>query len=180
MTAAQDQVWFLTFEGIGCVVGIVGLIFLIKYAGYTRRLAIAAVEQSEAPQKPCLVMEELPDTTEDAALEAMTSSVLGAVSVRMRNIGHGPALRVHFCFRDLSGAGGAIGKDHNSSCPPIAAGEPGDTHHAIRNLTLKTEFLLDYESLSGTCYRSRAVIEDRRWVRDFTFRRVSGPAPAAD
>jgi hypothetical protein len=50
----------------------------------------------------------------------------------------------------------------------IAPGGILDSHHPRNALTDHSEIVLEYESLSGAKYRSKCVIEGRRWVKDFT------------
>jgi len=157
--------------------GILTLLAVVWYAWEARRTADAAVEQAEGVQKPCLVVVQPPDTTEDAILEGMNASVLGEVTVRFQNIGNGPAVNIRFRFRSKSRTAGPLGMAEAPEAAPVAPKGEGDTNHPASALDPLEEVVLDYDSLSGTRYRSRAVIEARRWVREFRFSKLTGDEP---
>ncbi len=63
---------------------------------------------------------------------------------------------------------------------PLAPGEPADTNYPVTALDPeRQELVIDYSSLSRTRYRSRAIIEGRRWVREFSFTKLTGHEPGA-
>jgi hypothetical protein len=157
------------------LLAILTLLAVLWYAWEARRSANAGIEQSEALQKPCIVILQPPDTSEDAVLEEMTSSVLGEPNVRIKNIGYGPATNIRFRFRALSKASGPLEMQTAPQAAPLAHGDVADTNYPVTALDpSRQELVIDYASLSGTRYRTRAVIEDRRWVRDFQFSKITG------
>ncbi len=159
------------------VLAFLTLLAVLWYACEARRTANAGVEQGEALQKPCIVILQPPDTSEDAMLEGMTSSVLGEETIRIKNIGHGPAVNVRFRFRTLSKPAGPLEMHEASETGPLGPGEPADTNYPVTALGPSAELVIDYSSLSGSRYRTRAVIESRRWIRQFRFTMLKGDEP---
>jgi hypothetical protein len=164
------------FYTVSTLLGILTLVAILWYAFEARRTANAGNEQSEALQRPCLVILQPADTSDDAVLESMTSSVLGEVTVRFKNIGQGPATNIRFRFRTLSKPAGPLEMDQAPEAGPLAPGEPPvDTNYPVKALDeRREEMVIEYSSLSGTRYRSRAVIESRRWVSQFHFSKITG------
>jgi hypothetical protein len=156
-----------------------GLTFgaVLWYATEARRAANAGIEQSEAFQKPCLVVIQPSDDSDEAMLEGVNSSIAGEVTVRFRNIGHGPAINVRFRLRTLMKNAAPLGMQDAPEIAPIAPGGMGDTNYPTSALDTKNELVTDYSSLSGARYRSRVVISNRRWVQEFRFTKLTGHEP---
>jgi hypothetical protein len=141
------------------------LLAVVWYALEAHRLAETAIEQSEGPQKPCAVIVQAPNVSDDAVLEEMAASALGTPVLQIQNIGNGPAINISV----------RIGQS-DSTLAPLAPGAIGATNHPVSVLLAdgSDPIVIEYSSLSGTRYRSRAIIEKRRWVREFTFSKLTG------
>lgn len=153
------------------ILGLVGLVVLSWYAWLTRRISLAAFEQSEAPQKPCIVLVQVHDMT---ALPGGVTAPLGAygsrATVHLKNIGSGPALNGTYRLQSLATPDEktAVGE-----LPPIPPGEEWDTSYPLAVLGPKEEFVCEYESLSRRRYRTSEVIENAMHIVAVRFERLS-------
>ena len=138
-----------------------------SYTRETKLLAAAAVEQIP---RPVINVVQLPDVSEDAALEEMVSSILGTPTLRFKNVGTGHAVNFRYRIKN-TGSTGPVLLDAPEG-PTLAPGEEFDSNYPRMNLTVPSAFVAEYQSLGGAKYRSRANIEDRRWVRNFRFEKV--------
>lgn len=132
-----------------------------RYTRETKRLVDATVEQMS---RPFMTVFEQPDPSDEAALEGCASSIREIPTVRFKNGGTGPAVKFRY----------KVGADphHTPEATAIAAGDVFDSHYPRNALTDPCEFALEYQSLGGARYRSRGVIESRKWVKHFTFERI--------
>lgn len=165
-----------TYFCLSVLLGVLTAALLFWYAWLTRRISLAAIEQSEAPQKPCIVVSQIPDHSDDAKLEEMTASLprseggIGPLTLKVRNIGSGPAVNIKF---RLTGPDYWVDPmDGAPEIPPLEAGGEWDTGHPVMAMKDDERFVSEYESLGGKKYRSTATIEGRRFVRRFRFERI--------
>ena len=134
-----------------------------QYTSETKRLVDSTVEQMS---RPFMTVFQQPDSSDEAILEGCTSSIREIPTLRFKNGGTGPAVKFRY----------HIGADSHRTpeATAIATGEVFDSHHPRNALTDPCEFALEYQSLGGARYRSRGVIEGRRWVKNLTFERIEG------
>jgi hypothetical protein len=85
---------------------IVLLITLFKisdYVGETKKIAVAAIEQAEASQKPCLVVAAEPRSDLTTIMGAPAAMQIPPGSVRYINIGPGPAISIGITIEKKNG-----------------------------------------------------------------------------
>jgi hypothetical protein len=149
---------------------------LIIYTAKTATIARAAIEQSEAAQKPCVVVTSLFMGRSDVRLPPTTPvswDSWGSTTIVIANIGNGPALNVDFGFVDAPEEAHSqrerplpyilpidvvAGRNyHQTGCNPPAQGVVG--------------FRITYESMSRTKYETVVEITSGENVTDFKFGR---------
>jgi hypothetical protein len=157
------EVGNLLISSLTLVVLLFTLLAMRRYTRATRRLVDATVEQIS---RPFMTVLERPDLSDEATLEGCASSIREIQTLRFKNGGTGPAVKLRY----------RVGADahHTPDATAIATGDVLDSHHPRNALADPCEFVLEYESLGGAKYRSRGVIEGRKWVKNLTFERIEG------
>jgi len=123
------------------IVAAIGLYFLVKYVGYTRRISEEAVRQTEASFKPAIIA---------------ISNARGDIDCWLRNVGKGPAMDVEWQVTGTNQKG-------HFSC--VEAGNDSPQMHpsnlaALVNAALKSPskndvaIVCSYKSISGRQYTS--------------------------
>jgi hypothetical protein len=159
--------WFQSLGSQGQVL-LVTLLVVIWYTVETHRVASAAVEQAESTHKPFIVPIPIPEYSGE--IEEMAEDKLGKVTLRLKNIGTGPALNIRYhVFPDARAAGTL---DDAPFVRPLAQGEEFDTGFPVRELRDPASFKATYESLSGRKYQSRVAILERKHLKDFSFAKL--------
>lgn len=163
------------YEIVSSVLLLSTLIVLIVYTAKTATIARAAIEQSEAAQKPCVIvsapwMGREGTEHEDRAVDWTERGP----SLMIWNFGNGPALKVDFEFLDAPPEAHANRKRRI----PILVTEWGPERKPEKYPTGcaaprkgMVEFCITYESMSGTKYETRTAIVDGEYVADFKFGR---------
>ena len=113
--------WFQSLGSQGQVL-LVTLLVLVWYTIETRRVANAAVEQAEANHKPFVVPVPIPEYSDE--IEELTEEKLGKLTLRLRNIGTGPAINIRYhVYPDARAAGtlegnrsGCDNRNHATAC----------------------------------------------------------------
>jgi hypothetical protein len=138
------------------------LIAIIWYTRVTQQIARASVEQSEALQKPCVVIESSARTSDQAVLEApLVSEVAQTPNVQLRNIGGGPAVKLNYELRQVQVPQGVVAVTPTGFVPYLEAGKSWTTVTARGMLTTRIfEFSANYESLSGSKYQTSVRLEN--------------------
>jgi hypothetical protein len=138
-----------------------------RYAGHTeqalqtgREQLKAAVEQSEALQKPCVTIRSSPRQYEEAVLNAPFVAEILTLNVELLNIGTGPALDLFYDLQQVDVEEGQIAINPKGFVPHLRSGESWATQLQRTSLTNRNlEFSARYESLSGSKYETRMRIE---------------------
>jgi hypothetical protein len=133
---------------------------LVWYACETHQIKKASVEQSEALQKPCITLASRPRDGLEAILRGPQIAEIATPHLQILNIGSGPALKLCYELRQLV-AKEIVPLRPKGLLPHLRQGDAWET--PISHGTLRTrdfEFLAEYESLSGTLYRTRIRIEN--------------------
>lgn len=142
----------------------------VWYVRLTHKIARASIEQSEAQQKPCLILRATRRDDMDAILDPPMAAVVEDGTLRLMNIGNGPAIHVEFDFRRIQqnrlvSSRGMI--------PNLDRGAQWDTPLATGLLTAENpRLIVTYGSLSGTQYRTRITF-DGRIIQSLQFGRAT-------
>ena len=161
------EVGNLILLGLNLIVLVCTLLVLRNYARDTKWLAEAAVEQVP---RPCVIVFQLPDKSDEAIIVGLPLSISAIPTIQFKNNGTGHA--VNFRYR-LGNVGSLIPK-HNDTpeVQALASGEIVDSQIPRNALSDTVDFVAEYESLGGAKYRSSAVIEGRKWVKNFRFEKL--------
>ena len=147
---------------------VVVFLTLRRAAAYIREvkaLNLAALEQAEALQKPCLVVETLPESNPAQVEKQADEQGRTAPRIQLRNVGTGVGLKVDY---EIETEGKKL---HGRSCSYL---EPGTTHSTEIprwRLGEKALVTIDYESMSETKYRTVTTIKGRDTFEGFRFLR---------
>lgn len=144
------------------------LFILVWYTVETHRVANAAVAQVEATHKPFVVPVPIPEYLDE--LEDLNEEKLEKITLRLRNIGTGPAINVHCQVYPTAEAAAPL--DGGPFLRPLAAGEEFDTAFPVRELCDPASFKARYESLGGKTYESFVKILERKHLKDFRFAKL--------
>lgn len=121
----------------------------------------AAIEQSEALQKPFVTIKSAPRHAEQAIVERRAAAVAQAPTVVLLNLGPGPALNVSYQFEQVDVPDKGHPLRHPESIPYVESRQEWTTRLPLTSLSNRTvEFSASYESLSGTKYETQMHIED--------------------
>jgi hypothetical protein len=160
-----------------------------RYAGHTKRALrlsqgqlslgqqqlAAAIEQSEALQKPSITIKAAPRHAEELIVERRAAAVAQTPTVVLLNLGSGPALNVSYQFDEVNPSDKAHALKHPESVPYVEPRQEWATRLSLSSLSNRTlEFRANYESLSGTEYETRMRIESGVIVSS-SFGRSSAP-----
>lgn len=162
---------------INTAIGVLGLMLLGLYAWDTRKIRLAAQDQTEGQQKPCITLCATARDPADAIVEA--NGVVGAMvlatqegNLALQNLGNGLALKVRYDFTQISPRGAEATYRRGSYLQHMAAGKsfPIPVPHArLRNTDC--EFVATYESLGGRKYKSRIQVTNAV-ITEISFRRI--------
>lgn len=140
--------------------GILTLTFLAAavYAWLTWQLWRTAAEQSEAQQRPALVLVRLPEVGENQDLEEMIMDELPA-RILFRNVGKGPALNCEFRVTNRTTGETVFGQAF--TYVPVGKGVQSNwkSPQAIPAEALLT---IEYESLTGRGYTTEVPIDSKK------------------
>jgi len=171
---SQFECWSIAFQGAILLVQVGTLIVLAltlwavaRYARDTERIKIAAIEQSEAVQKPCLMPETLTESAEQGGEKIYYLALSEMLFPKLTNIGPGPALNGKMALHN-SDTGSIVFRQQFSDLSRgqtvVAAWWPGRG-----GLPTKSQLRATYESMSGKVYETEVQIEGTKVVR-CTFR----------
>ncbi|MGH9365814.1 MAG: hypothetical protein ACRD1B_11210 [Thermoanaerobaculia bacterium] len=138
---------------------------LAAYVRETKGLKLASIEQVEALQKPCLVVETLPESNPAQVEKLADEQGRTAPRIQLRNVGTGVALKIEY---EIETEGKKL---HGRSCSYL---EPGTTHSTEIprwRLGEKALVTIDYDSMSETSYRTVTTIKGRDTFEGFRFLR---------
>jgi|ERR1039458_2171185 hypothetical protein len=121
------------------IVSVVGLVFLVKYVCYTRKIAEQTVTQTEASFKPAII----------AIGGEHTNAPLG-----LRNIGKGPALEVEWAITGTEKHGKISYIEAGNACEALPV--PAGTKSLFEGATKSNAVAIrcSYRSISGRTYTS--------------------------
>jgi hypothetical protein len=134
---------------------------LHQYTASTQDLARAAVEEMS---RPCVqVFQEL-DETDEGVIGGHSASIVDMDYIAFRNIGTAPALNFRYEVQTSQA------KPYSSTGPSLLPGQVF-TSNAARNALRDPEatVVCEFETLSGAKYRTKIVIQNRRWVKHTRF-----------
>jgi len=134
-----------------------------RYVGETAAIKRAAIEQAEASQKPCIVVEGLPAAVPPDVEEIGDVSSNPAPRVQVKNVGTGAALRVEAAIE----TGGKTLQGR--ACPYLEPGINFSLEIARRELGDLATVTVDYSSMSETRYRTIVTIRGREALESFRF-----------
>ena len=134
---------------------------LFQYTAFTQDLAGAAVEEMS---RPCVQVFQEIDETDEGAIGGHSASIVDMDYIAFRNIGTAPALNFRYEVQTSQS------KPYSSTGPSLLPGQVF-TSDAARNALLDPEatVVCEFETLSGVKYRTKTVIQNRRWVKHTRF-----------
>lgn len=138
------------------------LIKLWEYTNETKRLADVAVEEMS---RPCVLVEQHADSTDDAIIMGHGGSITGSQSLCFRNIGTAPAINVRYKLQTMSD------RFFEATGLPFAPGEVFVSSWSRQSLVDPAKVVVEFESLGGGKYGTETVIENRCWLKTQVFRR---------
>jgi hypothetical protein len=136
-----------TFIQIGTfLLSAAGLFFLIKYVGYTKRIAEESINQSEAAFKPAIIV--------------YRAGSMGTAP-KLRNIGVGPALDVEWKIlgTNYSGKFDFVLAGDTTFSLPVTGGIRPLVDGALKLGQEKGVIKCNYRSISGRSYESLTTFE---------------------
>ncbi len=155
----RSNLWLQTAT---LIVLTITLIVLAVYTGYTRTLAKAAVEEMS---RPCVEVFQQTDQSSLAITSGHSSSLAGD-RIAFKNIGTGAALNFRFTVQTDQGKASLAG-------PSLAPAEVFQSSVSRQSLSDPATVTCEFETLSGTKYRTESIVEDRRWVRSTRFEKTA-------
>ena len=145
---------------VQCLTFIVLLGTLFKLCQYTRdtkRLADVAVD---AMSRPCVLVEQHADSTDDAIIEGHGGSIAGSQTLRFKNVGTAPAINVRYKLQTTVSDG-----FFEAEGLPLAPEEVFVSNWSRQSLVDPAEVEIEFESLGGEKCRTKTVIENRCWLK---------------
>jgi len=151
----------LTLQALTFIVLALTLWKLRQYTTYAKNLATAAVEEMS---RPCIQVFQDIDETDEGVVGGHAASILDMDYIAFRNIGTAPALNFRFEVQTSQPA------PYSSTGPSLLPGQVF-TSNAARNALSDPEatVVCEFETLSGVKYRTKTVIQNRRWVKHTRF-----------
>jgi hypothetical protein len=134
---------------------------LHRYTASTQDLARAAVEEMS---RPCVQVFQDIDETNEGVMGGHSASIVDMDYIAFRNIGTAPALNFRYEVQTSQA------KPYSSTGPSLLPGQVF-TSNAARNALRDPEatVVCEFETLSGAKYRTKTVIQNRRWVKHTRF-----------
>jgi hypothetical protein len=134
---------------------------LHRYTASTQDLARAAVEEMS---RPCVQVFQDIDETNEGVIGGHSASIVDMDYLAFRNIGTAPALNFRYEVQTSQA------KPYSSTGPSLLPGQVF-TSNAARNALRDPEatVVCEFETLSGAKYRTKTVIQNRRWVKHTRF-----------
>jgi hypothetical protein len=134
---------------------------LHRYTASTQDLARAAVEEMS---RPCVQVFQDIDETNEGVMDGHSASIVDMDYLAFRNIGTAPALNFRYEVQTSQA------KPYSSTGPSLLPGQVF-TSNAARNALRDPEatVVCEFETLSGAKYRTKTVIQNRRWVKHTRF-----------
>jgi hypothetical protein len=163
----SHECWSIAIDAATWMVLLLTLLAVRKYARDTEEIKAAAIEQAEAVQKPCLIVDSLPDTSDDNYIEELLRERLPD-RIIFKNIGGGAALNPIASVNNVE-AGTTI---HRESLQSIASG--GDRQMVWNSpaaLPERAEIRATYESMSGKRYETVVPVDDEK-IGEVVFRKI--------
>ena len=155
---------FLTFGVLSWT-----LCVLKGYARDTRTLAATSVEQLP---RPCVVLKRSADPLGEALLEGQTTSLIGdqhyGSHLIFMNVGNVPAVNCRYRVR---GSGETEKEEISYDLVEIEPSDSFETSHILNSLPENAVINIEYESITGSHYRTEVVVENRHRVRETRFTR---------
>jgi hypothetical protein len=155
------EMWNLILQVLTFIILAVTLWKLRQYTAYTKDLARAAVEEMS---RPCVQVFQDIDETDEGVMGGHSSSIVDMDYIAFRNIGTAPALNFRYEVQTSQAT------PYSSTGPSLLPGQVF-TSNAARNALRDPEatVLCEFETLSGVKYRTKTVIQNRRWVKHTRF-----------
>jgi hypothetical protein len=164
-----SDVWLWISPAINVLTLVVLFFTLRRVAAYVTQanaLKLATIEQAEALQKPCLVVEALPEANPAQVEKQADEQGRPSPRIQFKNVGSGVALKVEYVLE-------ADGKKlHGRSCSYLEPGVNHNTEIPRWKLGENTVVTIDYESMSQTKYRTVTTIRGRDTFEGFRFSKV--------
>ena len=134
---------------------------LHRYTASTQDLARAAVEEMS---RPCVQVFQDIDETNEGVIGGHSASIVDMDYLAFRNIGTAPALNFRYEVQTSQA------KPYSSTGPSLLPGQVF-TSNAARNALRDPEatVVCEFETLSGVKYRTKTLIQNRRWVKHTRF-----------
>ncbi len=164
----MSETWWWVGPAISFLTLVVLFFTLRRVAVYvreTKALRLATIEQAEALQKPCLVVEALPEANPAQVEKLADEQGRPAPRIQFKNVGSGVALKVDYAL-ETDGK-----KLHGRSCSYLEAGTTHSTEIPRWRLGENALVTIDYESMSQTKYRTVTTIKGRDTLEGFRFSR---------
>ena len=155
------EMWNLIFQVLTFIVLTLTLLKLHQYTTHTKHLATAALEEMS---RPCVQVFQDIDETDEGVIGGHAASIVDMDYIAFRNIGTAPALNFRFEVQTSQPA------PYLSTGPSLLPGQVF-TSNAARNALSDPEatVVCEFETLSGVKYRTKTVIQNRRWVKHTRF-----------
>ena len=155
------EMWNLIVQVLTFAVLAVTLWKLRQYTAHTKNLAMAAVEEMS---RPCVQVFQDMDETHEGVIGGHSASIVDMDYIAFRNIGTAPALNFRYEVQTSQAT------PYSSAGPALLPGQVF-TSNAARNALRDPEatVVCEFETLSGVKYRTKTVIQNRRWVKHTRF-----------
>jgi hypothetical protein len=165
------ELWSLDLQGVGLIVQVLTLVVLYctliklrEYTNETKRLAIVAVEEMS---RPCVLVKQHPDSTDEAIIKGHAGSITGSQTLSFRNMGTALAINVRYKVQTM------FDRFDEAEGLPLAPGEVFVSSWPRQSLVDPAKVVIEFESLGGGKYGTETVIEDRCWVKSQKYYRAS-------
>ncbi len=132
------------------------LVKLRQYTDETKRMADLTEEQLP---RPCVLVLQNPDSSDDAIVEGQGGSIAGSQTLRFKNVGTAPAIAIRYQIQTTQS------QPFVAEGFPLAAGEVFVSTWARQSLSDPSRVIAEFESLSGARYQTETVIESYKWIR---------------
>jgi len=155
------EMWNLILQVLTFIILALTLWKLHQYTAYTKNLATAAVEEMS---RPCVQVFQDIDETDEGVVGGHSASIVDMDYIAFRNIGTAPALNFRYEVQTSQST------PYLSAGPSLLPGQVFTSNASRTNLRdPEATVVCEFETLSGVKYRTKTVIQNRRWVKHTRF-----------